>query len=63
MHTPGPLVIDNLATSSGLAVRSSTGAIVAVFKHTPAPDMVGSEAEANARLFVAAIAKAKGDPA
>ena len=53
MHTPG-LLVDYLATSSGIAIRANTGAIVAVVKHTPTADMVGSEAERFAHLFAAA---------
>lgn len=56
-HTPGPWSVGpGPATSSGLAVLSSTGATVALCKHTPAPNMIDSECEANAALIAAAPA-------
>lgn len=48
------LSVDGLATSSGVAIRSSSGAMVAVVKHTPGQDMQGSQCEAFANLFAAA---------
>ena len=56
-HTPGPWAIEAAPpTSSGLAVLSGNGAIVAVCKHLPAPEMIGSECEDNAALIAAAPA-------
>ena len=52
VHTP--LMVDYLATSSGIAIRNGRGSIVAVCKHHPFEDMIGSEAERFARLFAAA---------
>lgn len=53
-HTPEPWLKDQLATSSGCAIRTAKGEIVAVVKHGPKSDFVASYCEDNARLIAAA---------
>lgn len=55
-HSTEIWTADAQITSSGCAIRTGQGHIVAVVKHLPKPDMVGSSCEDHAKIIAAAPA-------